>query len=133
MQYETAVTIGENMAENASKMSEKHIAFFALRKEGHTVKEACKVLGYNTRTGYYLDKKVRDGDLTDDYWLSLAAKAMKNVLKGKPFGEVGEIKGSDVMAALKMIYDRKQPAVKRSENMNLNATIDFVDLEKYRT
>ncbi len=32
-----------------------------------------------------------------------------------------------------MVFNRYQPVVKYSRNENINATIDFVDLEKYRT
>ncbi len=32
-----------------------------------------------------------------------------------------------------MVFDRYQPVVKHSKNLNVNVEIDFVDLSKYRT
>ncbi len=98
-----------------------------------SVKDAAKATGYNTRYAYQLEKKLTSYDLTTEFWLSSATKALKNILKGKTFGEIDKIKDSTIMEAIKMVFDRYQPVVKYSRNENLNATIDLVDLEKYRT
>ncbi|HHT9135171.1 MAG TPA: hypothetical protein ACFYD2_09730, partial [Candidatus Avalokitesvara rifleensis] len=110
------------------KLSEKQIGYLALRKQGMSIAEASRTVGYNENYGYELEKKLKSYDLTDDFWLSKASKVLKNVMDGKPFGEIKDIKASTAVEAAKMIFDRHQPIVRRQEMLNLHANIDLIDL-----
>ena len=68
-----------------------------------------------------------------EFWLSSAAKCVRKLVKGKTFGEIDKIKDSTIIEAIKMVFDRYQPVVKHSKNLNIEAKIDFVDLSEYRT
>ena len=132
MQYETQIKTGENGLKNGSKLSEKQTGYILLRKQGMSVADAAKATGYSLGYAYQLEKKLAGYDLTDEYWLSEATKALKNIIKGKTFGEIDKIKDSTIMEAIKMVFDRYQPVVKHSKNLNIEAKVDFVDLSKYR-
>jgi hypothetical protein len=132
MQYETQIKIGENGLKNGSKLSEKQTGYILLRKQGMSVADAAKATGYRLGYAYQLEKKLINYDLTDEYWLSEATKALKNILKGKTFGEIDKIKDSTIMEAIKMVFDRYQPVVKHNKNLNIEAKLGFVDLSKYR-
>ncbi len=132
MQPETQVITAENGVKNGSKLSEKQTGYILLRKQGMSTADAAKAMGYNTRYAYQLEKKLTSYDLTSEFWLSSATKALKNILKGKTFGEIDKIKDSTIMEAIKMVFDRYQPVVKHSKNLNIDAKVDFVDLSKYR-
>ncbi len=133
MEHETQIKTAENGVKKTPELSEKQTAYLLLRKQGMPVQSAAKATGYNPNYAYQLEKKIKSYDLTDEFWLSEATKALKNILKGKTFGEIEKIKDSTALGAAQMIYDSHQPVVKHSKNLNLNVDIDFVDLEKYRT
>ncbi len=132
MQPETAVITAENGLKNGSKLSETQTGYILLRKQGMSIADAAKATGYSLGYAYQLEKKLKNYDLTDDFWLSEATKVLKNIIKGKTFGEIEKIKDSTIMEAIKMVFDRYQPVVHRSENLNLHAELELVDLERYR-
>ena len=132
MERETQIKTAENQVKNTSKLSEKQTGYILLRKQGMSIADAAKATGYSLGYAYQLEKKLKNYDLTDDFWLSSAVKALKNILKGKTFGEVEKIKDSTIMEAIKMVFDRYQPVVRRSENLNVNAQVEIVDLSKYK-
>ena len=132
MKPENAVITAENGVKDTSKLSEKQMGYALLRKQGMSIADAAKATGYNTRYAYQLEKKLTSYDLTTEFWLSSATKALKNIIKGKTFGEIDKIKDSTIMEAIKMVFDRYQPVVKHSKNLNIEAKVDFVDLSKYR-
>ncbi len=132
MQPETSVKTAENGLKNGSKLSEKQTGYILLRNQGMSTADAAKATGYSLGYAYQLEKKLKSYDLTSDFWLSEATKTLKKLMKGKAFGDIKEIKGSTALEATKMVYDRHQPIVRRSENLNLNTEIGFVDLSKYR-
>ncbi len=133
MQHETAVITAENGLENGSKLNEKQTGYILLRKQGMSIADAAKATGYSLGYAYQLERKLKSYDLTTEFWLSSATKALKSILKGKTFGEIDKIKDSTIMEAIKMVFDRYQPVVKHNKNLNVNVEIDFVDMEKYRT
>ena len=132
MPYEKDVKAGENQVKNTPKLSEKQTGYILLRKQGMSIADAAKATGYNQTYAYRLEKKVNSYDLTDDFWLSEATKALKKIITGKTFGDIKEIKASTSLEAAKMVFDRHQPVVRRQENLNLNVDLDLVDLSKYR-
>jgi transcriptional regulator with XRE-family HTH domain len=132
MPGENAVITAENGLKNGSKLSEKQTGYILLRKQGMSIADAAKATGYSLGYAYQLEKKLKSYDLTDEYWLSEATKALKNIIKGKTFGEIEKIKDSTIMEAIKIVFDRYQPVVKHNKNLNIEAEIDFVDLSKYK-
>lgn len=123
--------LDENLQKEPLKLNNRQIAYSALRKQGLSIADASRALEYNERYGYELEKKLKNYDLTEDYWLKKASKALKCILDGRPFGEVREIKGSTVVEVAKMVYDRHQPVVHRNLNVNVDTTPALVDLSKY--
>jgi predicted transcriptional regulator len=82
-----------------------------LRQAGFTMGDIAKAQGVSRRSVYNrLEKLPKDCDLTNKKTVRLAAKAVKTLVQGNLVGKMEEIKGSQVLAAAQMIYDRAQPA-----------------------
>jgi hypothetical protein len=93
-------------------------------------------------------RKVSKFSLQAPGMVKLAHQAVKDVLDGKEarydavkvFSNGKKVKYQEVMipthtnrlAAAAMIYDRTDPLVRRSENLNVNVDCSPVDLSKYR-
>lgn len=121
-----------NDLKGALNLNKRQMGYILLRKQGVSIADSAKATGYNLHYAYQLEKKLKGYDLTDEYWLSEASKVLKNILKGKPWGKIEEIKGSTALEAVRMIFDRHQPVVRRQENFNISADLGFVDLSEYR-
>lgn len=128
----TEIKEPEVIAEQAEKATDKQMAYGLLRKNGLPVKKAAELIGYNPKYAYQIDKKVGKYDLTDSKLVSQAHKVVKNIMKGKAWGDIETIKDSTALAAAESILDRHQPKVKQSLNLNINADISPIDLSKYR-
>ena len=126
----------------------KYEAFQILKDNGLNQSEAAKALGYSKASGTLITRKLDQRyDLKSDRYVKLASKVIKNVLKGtaREDPKVSVTKDGQVVnyidktypshtnqiAVAQMIYDRVQPLIQRS--INLNASIDFhpVDLSEY--
>ena len=110
---------------NKEELTEKQEAYAILRANGLDVKTASKTLGYHKHTGYNLEKKIKKYDLTDSKLVSKAHKAITNIMSGKTFGEIDNIKASDALAASKLVVDRHQPAVSLSISANIANPVDL--------
>lgn len=109
----------------------KHSAVLRLRAEGVPYEKVAETLGYNIQTV----KKIETRYKKDKYALAnlepLAFKAYKNLVQGKPVGQIEEVKDSTVLGTAKDIMSRCQPEVKYQQNLNINKTFIEVDLSKY--
>ena len=114
------------------KLTQRDIAYSLLRKEGMNNLEATKALGVvpsrGTQIAHKLNKKY---NLKEENYLKPAARAIKNILKGKTFGEVKQIKDSTVLAAASMVYDRIDPVIKQSLNVNQTTTFIKIETDRY--
>lgn len=116
----------------------KYEAFQILRENGLNQSDAAKALGYSKGSGTLISRKLNQkDDLLSKRSVSLAAKAHRLILgsfvdpeKVKLKSSI-ELKGSDINKAIDRVYDRAQPLIQRS--LNLNANVDFhpVALEDY--
>ncbi len=129
--FEKSAISDEAVENTANDLNDKQLAYVLMRKQGLDVQKASKLAGYHPRTGYILERKLRKFDLTEGFWLSKAQKALKNILEGKPWGSIEQIKDSTALEASKVIFDRAQPVIRKNLNMNMDAKIDLVDLSAY--
>ncbi len=106
-----------------SELPDKQQAYYLLKQNGCTTKEAANSLNYKTNTAYKLNSKVRKYSLRNDKIAKDAHAAVKNILKGKTFGEVKEIKDSTVIMAAKMHYDRAEPVIQKIESKSTSVII----------
>lgn len=114
-------------------LTERQAAYRILREQGIDPQTASKSVGYNKGYGYILEGKLKKFQIKGNAKLLKSANsALKHLVNGERFGDIKEIKDSTVLAAAKEIYDRNEPVVKQSLNLNLNADISPVDISKYR-
>ena len=120
------------------KIDEKHAAFAVLVKGGVDKVKAAEVLGYKPNKAYDLarrvEKKGHKLDVASESMVRLAHRAVKNCLKGQPWGKIEVIKDSTALAAAQVVVDRHQPknqeisppprtALPSSISMNVNPAI----------
>ncbi len=117
---------------NMVNLSDKHKAFLLLKENGEKTETIANTLNYHPKYAYQLGKNLEKYSLKDKKMVVSASKAIKNILKGKTFGSIEEIKDSTALGAAKMVYDRIEPAVNVSQSSNLNVNIDVVDMSRYR-
>jgi len=95
------------------KIDEKHAAFAVLVKGGVDKVVAAEVLGYRPNKAYDLarrvEKKGHKLDVASESMVRLAHRAVKNCLKGQPWGKIEVIKDSTALAAAQVVVDRHQP------------------------
>lgn len=120
--------------EKPPPLNRQQLAFALLLKQGLPIQTASELAGFNSRYGYQLEKDIKKKkyDLTSEKWIAKAEKALECVIEGGIVGKASKPKTSDVMRAVEMVYDRAQPIVHRAETVSVNATIDLVDLTKYK-
>jgi hypothetical protein len=116
------------------KIDEKHAAFAALVQGGVDKVKAAEVLGYKPNKAYDLarrvEKKGHKLDVASESMVRLAHRAVKNCLKGQPWGKIEAIKDSTALAAAQVIVDRHQP--KKQENSPASISYISISLDAYR-
>lgn len=110
------------------KLTPKQEGLILLQEQGISIPDAAKMVGIHKDYAYHINKKL---SLTSKKMVLLAHKATKNLLQGKGVGTCDKVKDSTILDAAKMVYDRVEPAVKQSMNLNINSDISPVDLSKY--
>lgn len=113
-----------------SATEKKALILEALAKEGYSPYQAAQILGVSKQLTYRIDKQMRQGLLTP-----LVRKARKSVgllAEGQLVGKMTEVKGSDVIAADKMIIDRFEPIVQRIEQKSMSVRVTLTDEERER-
>jgi len=113
-------------------------AYAMLKLENIPHKEICETLGITSKYGYKLSSSVKKAgeivskfSLSSDKMQSKAHKAIDKLMQGKPFGTIDKVKDSTALAAASMVYDRTDPVIKKNMNLNINATVDPLDLSAY--
>ena len=114
-------------------LTERQQAYQILREQGMNPRSASISVGYDSNYGYQLEHKLKKFRIKgNEKLLRKASRALNKLVVGERFGDIKEIKDSTVLAAAKEIYDRHEPVVKQSLNLNLNADISPVDISKYK-
>ena len=114
-------------------LTERQQAYQILREQGMNPRSASISVGYDSNYGYQLEHKLKKFRIKgNEKLLRKASRALNKLVVGERFGDIKEIKDSTVLAAAKEIYDRHEPVIKQSLNLNLNADISPVDISKYR-
>ena len=117
---------------NGVKIGPKYEAFTLLRQNGFAPGRAAEALGMTARNGYQIEKRIpKQYDLTAPKFIKLASDRVKNILRCEPYGCMDKIKDSTVLQAAQMVYDRVQPLIQRSININASLDIHPVDLADY--
>lgn len=116
-----------------SETEKKAIIIQALNKDGYNDNQASKLINVSRARVSQVNKKARSGVLTP-----LVHKAKKSIgllVEGKTVGDMKDIKGSDVIAAAKMVMDRAEPIISKVESSNTNTfvygQINEGDRQKY--
>ncbi len=136
------------VSRNGVRIGPKYEAFQILRENGLNPGRAAQALGMTKTNGYLIENRInKKYDITGEKYVKLASKLVKNVLSGKARedqkvevtkdGQVVEYidksypSHTNQIAVAQMVYDRVQPLIQRS--INLNASIDFhpVDLSEF--
>lgn len=113
-----------------SATEKKVLILEALAKEGYSPYQAAQIMGVSKQLTYRIDKQMRQGILTP--LVKKARKSIGMLVEGQPVGKMEEVKGSDVIAAAKMIVDRYEPIVQRIEQKSLKMSVDLTDEERER-
>jgi hypothetical protein len=116
-----------------SQLPPKQAAFAILRENGMKTQDAAKVIGYKPFSAYNVESKLKRLKLSEPKIVKDAHKVIKNILQGKTWGDVTQIKDSSALMAANMVYDRFDPKVTQNLNINLNADISPIDLEQWRS
>ena len=114
-----------------SELPPKQAAYVLLRENGLKTEEAAKALDYKTSSAYQINAKLKKYSLTHKKMVKSASKVVQNILDGKAWGSIDKIKDNSALMAAQMVYDRIEPIVRQSMNLNVNADISPVDLSKY--
>jgi hypothetical protein len=102
-----------------TKRSKNLLALKPLLEEGITIKEAANILGIHEKYCYYLARILKENDITNPQVGGIMYRVIKKI--GQDFlKERDTVKASDALAAAKEYWDRKQPKVKVSQNVNMN-------------
>ena len=134
---ETAEADGNTMKKPRvyPKIDEKHAAFAALVKGGVDKVRAAEVSGYKPNKAYDLarrvEKKGHKLDVASQSMVRLAHRAVKNCLKGQPWGKIEVIKDSTALAAAQVVVDLHQPKKQENSPPNFTGYIS-VDLSVYQ-
>jgi hypothetical protein len=115
-----------------SDLPPKQAAYALLRENGLKTSEAANILDYKQSSAYQLNAKLNKYSLTSKKMTTLASTVVKNCMTGTAFGTVDKIKDSTALQAASMVYDRVEPAVKQTANLNVNVDISPVDLSKFK-
>lgn len=110
----------------------KQAAFAILKENGMKTQEAANVLGYKPFSAYNVNAKLNKLKLNNPKIVKDAHNVVKNILKGEAWGCIDKIKDSSALMAASMVYDRFDPAVKQTANLNMNVDISPVDLDRWK-
>lgn len=146
---------------DVDELPPKHKALAILTENGLTTAEAGKVLGYKGKSVYDPKTKLNKHNLSNRKLGSMALKAVRETLKMKPVktnermkcleckGKNGIVENcsvcnglgyvikelypahSDRLNAAKMYYDRTDPIVNVNKNLNVNVSVDAIDLSNF--
>jgi hypothetical protein len=112
-----------------SELPPKQQILAILKENGVSIVDAAKALDLNYNYACGISSKVSKYDLADSKYVKAAAAAHKKIMRGKAWGDVKDIKASDVNRCIDRVFDRAQPVVRH--NVNVNATVIKVDLSKH--
>ena len=123
-------------------MTQKHQQstqeMFQLMDKGLTAEQARAVVlphkPVSKQGNYLLERKYKEYALTNPRKVKKASRIYENALDGKPLTPNSDEKPSDsqVLAVAKEVMDRAYPKITINQNLNINADLSPVDLEKYR-
>lgn len=114
-------------------MTEKRaIVQQALTAQGFRTNEIAHLTNISPQRVVAVNKKIAAGTLNP--MVGKAKKAVKMMLQGKKFGDISEIRGSDVLTAAKMVLDRVDPIVNKNENLTRTYTYELKaeDRDRYK-
>lgn len=107
------------------KMTANQIAYEALRSAGVNHYQTTKQLGLSKGYGYDTNGPAKKSYATMvEQLMPRSIKIIKQLAQGQSVGAVEEVKGSDVIAANKMIWDRVLPVVKHNGPVSLPTFIN---------
>lgn len=113
-----------------SRTEKAAIIQVALRKEGFIDADIAKLMNVSRNRVCNVNKKIKTGTLNP--LVAKAKKAVKSILEGHGIGDMREVKGSDVLTAAKMVLDRSDPIVQKSENTNISYKYELKDEDRDR-
>lgn len=100
----------------------------ALLKEGYSPYQAAQIMGVSKQFTYRIDKQMRQGLLSP--LVKKARKAVGMLVEGQKVGQMEEVRGSDVIAASKMVIDRYEPIITKIEQRSMKVSFDLTPEER---
>lgn len=113
-----------------NRTEKQAIILSALMKEGYNQNQASKLLEVSRVRVCQVNKKIKQGVLSP--LVNKAKKSVALLLEGKPVGDMQSVKGADVLAAAKMVLDRADPVVNKTENTNISVQYEIKPEERDR-
>lgn len=91
----------------------KYLAYQLLREHGMTAEKAAQMLGYKPKTGYHIERKIRERGqkltLLSESRIRKAHRVVDKLMSGKTFGEIEVVRASDSLRAAEIVLDRSDP------------------------
>jgi len=136
------------VSRNGVRIGPKYEAFEILRENGLNPGRAAQALGMAKQSGYEIAKQLdKRYDLTSKKYIKLASQVIKNTLSGDArldpktlVTKDGQIVDyidktypsvTNQIAVAQMVYDRVQPLIQRSINLNASIDIHPVNLKEF--
>jgi predicted DNA-binding protein (UPF0251 family) len=115
-----------------SKTEKSAIILEALMKEGYNQNQAAHLMKVSRAYTNQLNKNIKQGTLNP--LVAKARKSVKAILEGKKVGDMGEVRGSDVLTAAKMVLDRADPVTQKIQNTNVSVSYELPapDVDRYK-
>lgn len=110
----------------------KQLAFKLLKDNGVNNDDASDAVGYKPQTGRVVSSKINKMIFSDSKMVKSAVKVLKNCMDGNTWGSIQKIKDSTALSAAQMVADRYEPAIKQTQNLNVNIDVSPVDLNEFR-
>ena len=122
---EQALQTTSETSENQTQLTAKNEAYARLCQAGLSNPVISEALGITPQRGGQIRRQLSEEkyDLTNTRFQKKVTQRAFQILNGKPWGSIKEIKASDVTKVMDMHYDRAQPKINKSENLNINAHI----------
>jgi hypothetical protein len=119
-----------------TETEKRAIVLQALEKEGYNDSQASQLMGVSRARVSQVNKKIKSGKLSPLFKKGTIKKVRENLEKlidGQPVGTMASVKGADILGAMKMIADRVDPVVVKTENTNTSRKeITPEDTAKFR-
>jgi hypothetical protein len=113
----------------------RHAAYKTLVENGVDKTIAAEALGYKGKSCYEIEKRLEKKgkriELTTQKMVRKSVRNLEKLVDAQPFGTLGSVKDSTVLAAIQTVLDRSHP--KREEITPPTYSFTKINLDQFRT